>query len=297
MPDFWNSDHVFRIGSSHEVCEDYAISTGSTLHPESCIAALSDGCSLCLDSEGKPIQAHTDIGSRIMAHSALRSYYAIHNKGNFGSRNSVISIAQKSLEACAAMSIGLNALSATLSATLLSSWIGDGYFGGMLCGDGVYAVRYRDSVSWCVSSLSFPTGMPWYPRFELSKNDTNRFFESSTTYDFHRFVIQGNSITQSWDVSHLMYANTPPIYAFRSGFVAVDMIVMFSDGISSFVRKDPNSGTSSPVPLEESVAPFLQFTNYRGRFAHRRAKVALREHAQNGITHTDDFSMIALVVG
>ena len=86
-----NADSYFCIGSTHDVCQDYAISS-----PDRLRAIISDGCSSAPD---------TDFGSRLLVKAKERNFYE--------NDDSIILSARNSADA-----IGLHDI--TLTATLLS---------------------------------------------------------------------------------------------------------------------------------------------------------------------------------
>ena len=294
LPTFWNSDHIFRMGSSHKVCEDYAESSGSTLSANSCHAVLSDGCSLCLDSEGRPIPARTDFGSRILTLAARQQFSVNVGTGYpFGDRSSLTRIAWQAGSVCEKTRLNLN----SLSATLLFCYVDGDSIRWFMVGDGVIAWRLRKSKVWHVDSVNFESGSPYYLRYELNENDRNRWFAESskgifsTKYGLHSDF----AIESTWRVEH---GQTPEFIPCIRGWMPIercDMVAMFSDGIGSFVKKSPGEQPVA-IPIIEAITPFLDIKGLKGEFVYRKARMALREYAEQGIVHTDDFSMAAIYV-
>lgn len=296
---FWNSDHIFRIGSTHKVCEDYASSSGSTLAPNSCHAVLGDGCSLCLDSENHPIQAHTDFGSRLLTKAAQRTLADCLNfKGGmgfeFGDDRSMRSVVDRAARSCEEVGLGLN----TLSSTLLMTWIDGDMIRWVTCGDGAFAYRQRYNKQWTIANIVFDSGMPYYLRYEMNLADLSCYsLAGGCDFYIRRWNLASDgTLGDPWDVFHRWEGRRIPSYFSKTDIGYSDMFLMFSDGISSFVKKDPETGIPVSVPLTDAIRPFLSLKNLRGEFVYRRANAALREFADQGIVHTDDFSMIAVVV-
>ena len=66
-------------------------------------------------------------------------------------------------------------------------------------------------------------------------------------------------------------------------------ILICSDGIQSFIKKDPSQRDVLPI---EVVAPeMLAFKNLKGEFLKRRLKRALKTFENDGIVHYDDLSI------
>ena len=296
LPKFWNSDHIFRMGSSHKVCEDYAASSGSTLAANSCHAVLSDGCSLCLDSEGNPISARTDFGSRILTLAAQQRYNLwMHGQQrlHFGDRVTLKSIAISADANAFSLQIGLN----SLSATLLFCHVDGEDIRWFMVGDGVIAWRLRDTKMWHIDSVNFESGSPFYLRYELNKNDRDKWFAESSRGVFSKKydLYPDFTIKSEWRVEHGQDPEFTPCIGGWMPIERCDMVAMFSDGIGSFVKKSPGEQPVA-LPIVEAIKPFLDIKGMKGEFVYRKARMALREYAEQGIVHTDDFSMAAIYV-
>lgn len=294
---FWNSNHIFRMGSSHKVCEDYAASSGSTLHPNSCHAVLGDGCSLCLDADNKPIEAQTDFGSRLLVRASQNIFHDFNRMGGdfeFGSQASLRRTIEKSWLWCNDLGFNRN----TLSSTLLFARALNNTLRWHLCGDGVYAFRIRTTGVWEIGEIRYTSGMPYYLRYELNQADKTRFADANFIRCIvDKYTLQPDS-TISWNSPMDRFWQTDLVWSINGHVLTeyIDMVCLFSDGISSFVRKDPNTGSPSAVPMIEAIKPFLAIKHVKGEFIERRAKAALRTYAEQGITHTDDFSMVGIYV-
>jgi len=292
LPKFWNSGHIFRMGSSHKVCEDYADSSGSTLAANRCHAVLSDGCSLCLNSAGEPISARTDFGSRFLALATQQRFCGDYDS-LFGESPTLTQIAWLASSMADATRIGLN----SLSATLLFCHIDEDAIRWFMVGDGVVAFRLRESKAWSVDSVNYDSGSPYYLRYELNKSDREKWFADSSKGVFStKYNLRPDfSIESEWRVKH---GHSPVLIPCIRGWVPIercDMVAMFSDGIGSFVKKTPGDQPTS-LPVIDAIKPFLDIKGLRGEFVYRKARMVLREYAEQGIVHTDDFSMAAIYV-
>lgn len=285
-----NADHIFRIGSTHKVCEDYAESHSCEFHAS---ASLGDGCSLCLDHEGFPINSHTDFGSRLLVKQSQK--IVMNMPHLIDSQDFVEQLLGAHYIWLSQLPITLNTLSSTLINIRSDN---NNAFVLTMIGDGVYAARHRQTSKWIVTRLEFISGCPYYLRYECNRLDKERFMTDCTMVCSRLcFVIPvegdiqfaGSAIDEQPDDATHLTMSFP-----MSDF---DVVVAFSDGIASFASRDENTGSLVPVPLSESIRPFLAFKNLRGEFIQRRASRALDLLEQQGIRYTDDFSMIGVVAG
>jgi hypothetical protein len=70
-----------------------------------------------------------------------------------------------------------------------------------------------------------------------------------------------------------------------------DVIAVISDGINSFRKAD-----YTPIPWQDLVEEFTGFKNFEGEFVQRRIAAFKRKCLKEGMTHSDDISVAAIVV-
>lgn len=262
------SDHHFAIGHQHSVCEDYAASREG-------FAALADGCSTVLDAEGKPIQAHTDIGARLLVRAAFRNcderdpsmlvQFAVHTADEY----------RRSLE----LSVD------TLSATLLGLRDDGDVLTAFVSGDGLVAAR--SCGKWqCFAHQYHPR--PFYPRYCLLPRSDGQscdrgldltvddVFQDSANFGYVGGAVGGGDFDPC-QVS---------VYHFPKS--DCDFVLAMSDGAFSFLKD------GVPYWGPALASQLLDFRRMKGRFVLRNLSGVLRELAAKGIVHQDDISMIAL---
>ena len=72
-----------------------------------------------------------------------------------------------------------------------------------------------------------------------------------------------------------------------------ELVLLFSDGISSFQLKD-----GTPIPLEQVLDQVFDLKGFAGQFLTRRCTRFLQKFcAENGWQHADDFSVGGLHLG
>ena len=113
-----NTDCYFGIGSTHKICQDYAIAANGLI-------IVSDGCSTVV---------HSDFGSRLLTKAAEDHVYR-------GYRDDLMlhGVIRTAEVFCKSLSLPVEAL----SATLLIGKIENNCFSILCVGDGVIAAQHR----------------------------------------------------------------------------------------------------------------------------------------------------------
>lgn len=250
-----NSDHHFLIGASHSICEDFASSREG-------FAALADGCSVVMDSDGNKITAHTDIGARLLVRSAF------HHRNI----DSVDLFHDLVLNTADGYRRHMDLPAETLSATLLTLRSDNKRIRATCCGDGMIAARERGTGYWATYQYVYPT-RPYYLRYRLGVVPVH---ESPLE------IIRFQSGVKSESIGRLVSCLSFPKDE-------CDLVIAMSDGSSSFT-----SGNKSVEFNDELLKRLLDFRRLAGRFALRHLKGVMKELAQDGIIHQDDISLIAI---
>lgn len=264
-------DHLFRIGSSHQVCQDYAVSGPG-------YGVVSDGCSASEDS---------DFGSRLLCRLAR---HAIIETGDEVSVERICIAAEQ-------MGRSLRLGSTFLDATLLSILKDEfGDYRVNTFGDGVVVARRHDGLLYEVSTLEFDSGAPAYPSYQIDPRRRADFLETfgakfSVGYHelgntpactFHRWQsIAGEGL----EGTHFFHK------ASEYAWVAV-----CSDGLRTFQRRvqtDTRKGYED-VPLAEVVRTLFDFERVTPGVLQRRLNV-LTNFGQD-VRHVDDLSIAVLQI-
>jgi len=247
------SSHHYVIGKSHEVCQDYCASCEG-------FAALSDGCSVVKDRAGKQIEAHTDVGARLLVHAA------IHHRGINVFSDLVLLATKRACEQSMLTGTGIDSVSATL---LILRATGNNSV-GCIVGDGVLACRNKTSKQWSVYASHYDPA-PYYPRYLVSGGDFNPTLNVElVTGGDAGYGSLSNHVNLLWPHDS-------------------DLIVGMSDGAFSFTK----NGVSVPFDKEFALS-LLDFRRMGGKFMVRHLRGVLKELEQDGIVNQDDLSMIAL---
>jgi len=266
-----NTDIFFTRGTTHKICEDYALSNKSKQSP---FVAVCDGCSSA---------PNTDFGARILGHSALPFLSA--DTDHFSVAEFVFNILGTSAAVCRSLQLDLDCLCATflaLKATESKVKI-------IQIGDGVIA--YKDSEMTRIVESEFPGGAPYYARYEFNP-------VAKLNFQNLEVALTITTITEGGiDKRKTSIRSSDFLYALNDEIVLKDTrwdyLAVMSDGASSFARLDTTQTgkRNEPVPIEEIVVPLLNFKGTKGEFVQRRCKRAFKEFEKNGWHNTDDFSI------
>ena len=280
-----NADSAFQLGSTHAVCQDYAVAGAcAATAPEAVAGApcrpyviLSDGCSSSPD---------TDVGARLLVKAAerlLRESGGPHACGLAGLHAEAARLALSWAEL-----LGLSPQA--VDATLLTAHL-DGEELVVGCsGDGVVCLQTTGGAL-DVYAVSYPCGYPVYPAYAhqparlQALADAGRARKEVTRL---RAVSAGERLRQA-DVSN----GGGPTEVFAVGTAGYRFAALLSDGVQSFFH----AGRAEAIPLESVLPELVSFKNTRGAFVGRRMKGFLKDCRQKGWRHADDLSLAALHLG
>lgn len=285
-----NADSFFTIGSTHKVCQDYAVSMCFDVPPPDggSYTILSDGCSTAPD---------TDFGSRLLVRSAQSAIYKHDNLRNF---------LYDTLKAAEIYSRTLSLPSDSLSATLLASYYVFGtHTSGeinpfrndkivVVCvGDGaIVAKDYDGGLS--IFEYEFKRGAPYYLRYELDGNNKDRYFkEFGNELEMHLTTVNpAGEITQASKIKPTFDKETH-FWFHEFSLDRYETVAIMSDGIQSFVKQEKTGTSKQNLPVEsiDIIKELMDFKNYSGEFVQRRCQRAFRKFRENNIQNCDDFSM------
>lgn len=160
-------DAFFRIGSTHEVCQDYALALQARRDakgPLRTLAAVADGCSG---------EAHTDVGARLILHGTVTQWAhvdALLNLEDWVERKSVEVSYGVSLARAACQHVGVPTCGVTATVALVEHHDADPQgVRGAIFGDGAISLRtpdWRLVVVEVIPPSSETGSMPAYPTYD-----------------------------------------------------------------------------------------------------------------------------------
>jgi len=272
-----NADSTFIIGSTHAVCQDYALShTG----PSGSFVIVSDGCSTSPD---------TDLGARLLARAAAK-IISTHQETDLKSIHETAS--NTALQWATTLGLPPQAVDATL---LTAHCEGENLLVGVT-GDGVLVL---ESQSGCIDvySISFPSGFPLYPtylyqpdRFDAwaIKADAVKEVKHFQAVSINEPVqLVGTSITTTLTEEFLLRA------------ADYKHVVLMSDGIHSFycAQETATSKSLKSISLDHQLRETISFRGKTGAFVARRVKKLSKEWTAKGWGHSDDLTIGAIYLG
>ncbi len=272
-----NADSTFTIGTTHTVCQDYALSHSSV---EGSFVIVSDGCSTSRDS---------DFGARLLARAAAKIISGSPEVDHRSVHEAASLVALQWAQ-------GIQLPKETADATLLTAYAdADNLLIGAT-GDGVVILE-STSEETDVYSISFPAGFPLYPTY-LHQADRLKAWQvaSGAIKEVKRFhaasICEPLQLVETWITSEATEV-------FRLSAANYRHVVLISDGIHSFYRAQETitSRSLKSIPMEQQLPVLVSFKGTHGAFVARRVKRFMKEGISNGLAHADDLAIAAIYLG
>ena len=285
-----NSDSYFEIGSTHLVCQDYALS-GS--FKDMTYGIVSDGCSSA---------EYSEIGAQILCH-ATRYFLTLYYDLFFNETLSAKYIAEllgKSIRARAdeirkLYPISRDSLQATLLIALYIKTEDTYKAFVFVWGDGVVITSSKIANFVSVAELDYPeTNAPVYlmTDFEAYKrkfNAPDQLRKQFRNYDL---------FPDSNDVSPDRVANetfkdididVPAVYSFPAHLG--DFIMIATDGLTQY--QDQNK---KPIDSSFVIPDLFDYPNFNGQFLKRTMNFMKRDMVKKSWSHADDIGLATIVL-
>ncbi len=268
----FNADKIFLQGSTHTVCQDYALAGLKSYNEDNdaAWALIADGCS------GSP---NVDFGARVVAKSAEnRLKYFLPDELPF--RKKLIS----SIDAhCADLELNEDSLNATL---LFLQSIKNEYE-VRAYGDGAI-VKLQHDGNIDLTIIEYSSGAPLYLSYYIDDAQFERYRDQyGLQRKIFKYLITPNdeTLTVALDETGLPYIEKGITDNYKA-------ITVTSDGISSFARfVNKLPAYIDPVFIARHI---MYFKSIKGKFIERRINAFKDYCDKNGIKHTDDFSMAGI---
>ncbi len=276
------TDSYYEIGSTHIVCEDYAITGNGTTFD---YAILSDGCSS---------SSRVDIGARLLCHAAEE---ALHHMARIGILHERVNmpeilkalIVKKCLELRAIMCLDPDAFDATL---VIALNIREPFRQSVTIawGDGVIVTKGDRTI---VTDLEYTESAPYYLSYKMSQErnkayNTQFARQNKTVSEFClEDVDQDNATEEEVNLLHTYVK-------WYNSVESISDICIFSDGIKTY-KYDPKlpeaEGKVDNISLQEILTQVLDFKNPTGQFVIRKFNNRIKKDMRKkGIVHWDDIS-------
>jgi hypothetical protein len=261
-------DSFFKIGSEHNICQDYALTNKDNLG--NYYGIISDGCSSVNRSE---------YGAQTLTLLAEKTYLSLNKDISLEHfYNSFQDKLLKNMQIYKDNNIKfLNINDDFMSASLGLITAKNNIAHSMLFGDGNIIVEFQDN-SYSIVRVEYEDNTPFYLEYYSNKNYLERaknkeLNNKTVTYlNFKKIddaFILDSKYTQTVDIM------SPIMFAFTSNFLK--KIAITSDGLQTFNITD-----------EEILFNLFQYKNTAPNFAQRRYNMYMKEKT---IKHEDDISI------
>ena len=288
-------DSHFEIGSSHQVCQDFAVH-GEWENSEFgrvIWGIVSDGCSG---------SKHTDTGARVLVHmmdAVIRQYLDLYPEFFTHSAEQLQSHLYTGLMgACpnktsnmvhVARSLGLDmsALDATLWVLVAVTVNGKTTFKVVGWGDGEIVARLNGENS--IRCVDYPSGAPYYLSYHLDDQRNVAYFNQFGGYrEYERFVpsqpdLRFRKLEDCRNLLVFEQEDTPE--------VKVDSVSVFTDGVKTYTENVEEKHGS----LIWGTQRLIDFQSVEGVFLQRRMRALSRRDIKDGIRHSDDIGGVSIV--
>ena len=291
-----NADSYFEIGSSHLVCQDYALSGN---YKDMWYGIVSDGCSS---------NEYSEIGANILCHvtkNFLFLYYDLFFNdtitADYIAGLLANSIRAKADEVRKVYPISRDSLQATLlvSVVVKKADITKAFI--FAWGDGVIIRFFMTAVSkvefLCVEEFDYPkTNAPVYLMTDHESYE-KKFTEEGCVKQ--RKLVALDPITFKVDIeskgidlinlagnAEEFWAPQVHSYFLRPG----DFIILATDGLTQY--KDQNK---KPIETVSIIPSILAYPNYNGQFVKRTMNFLKRDLVRKNWSHADDIGIATII--
>ncbi len=281
-----NTDCAFYIGTTHEVCQDYALAGQNSI-------AISDGCS------GSP---NSDIGSRVLSITAMNKMKELDSLQSFDEKECIL-LARPSVKM-------LNMPNECLDATLLTAIsYGDG-LQAMCCGDGVMAIKLKGGET-IIIDCAYIDNYPFYMNYMYDQ--TGRYKSWIDNHNKRQVTQVTLNSKSEWTSSVPMESNIERIgndiglikLSDNKTFVEItsvdeiEYIAIMSDGVHSFYETviTETSRYNQSVPYLTVLKDLLSFKNFNKAFVQRRINKFRKNCAKKNWGNADDLSLAVIYTG
>jgi hypothetical protein len=263
-----SADSYYQIGSSHVACEDYAL---DGIGKDGLVyAVLADGCSS---------SKNTDVGARILCHTADRYLKKMTRPFNFWS---FMVMAGEVLPDAVDVATRLGLRQTALDATLWLLVRHEGICTIVGYGDGVVVVRKQGGTMTLVRE--YESGAPYYLSY---RNDGERSEAYLEAFGDSRLVETTHGDTSK---STTIRDITEP-FLWEIGLERGESVTVFSDGILTYNADKFASEDESTKWIANELTSYKNFT---GSFVKRRMRMFSKRH--KNMMHHDDLSCVSIAV-
>ena len=289
-----NADCVFRIGSTHKVCQDYAMAKKNAV-------VISDGCS------GSRL---SDMGSRLLCINFFEQLGFIKHGNWFLSEAQCLLPVRPVLKM---LDLPRESLDATFGYVAVKDDLGV----AKLYGDGAIIIGLKNG-NFMVLSCEYVDGYPFFinylfdesVRFSSWTEENNKRILTSIEYctepceDGEQVILTNfndvNTQTGGKCIDGaLIQWDELSVGVVVGNIKDIQYLAVTSDGIASFyqTKETETSLTTKSISYMDVIKKLLPFKSFKGSFAQRRVNKFLKECKKDGWDHGDDISLGVIYFG
>lgn len=285
-----NTDAYYEIGSSHRVCEDYAL---AGQYEDMAYAIVSDGCSSSEDS---------DIGARLLSHIAKGVLIYLRNRDRdiFGSPSFTEIFRELVVMKCKEVKRALGLPTDVFDATLL---VGIIYKDKIIChgwGDGYFTLVTKNNTI-IIYGIRYSSGAPYYISYDLSPEKKEAYWQryGENDLEINSVIIgpDGNTISNSINKSPLTDS-----YALYKEAHAPSMksLTISSDGLDTYQLNPKFILPENSVVKDYSditiIPAMVSYKSTIGEFVIRKMQRLKSDFEKEHVIHIDDVSCASIVL-
>ena len=281
-----NTDCAYYIGSTHEVCQDYALAGKTSV-------AVSDGCS------GSP---NSDIGSRVLSITAMNKMVELNSLNDFDEKECIL-LARPAIKM-------LNIPNECLDATLLTAKAYKNGAMAMCYGDGTIVIKIKDG-NMVVIDCAYSDSYPFYINYLYDQ--TGRYanwIQNHNKRDVCQTILSHEG---EWIATTSVKSNVERIET-DLGLIRlsenrtiveivnkdeIEYIAIMSDGVHSFYESvvTETSKCNKSLPYIEVIKELISFKNFNTSFVQRRMNKFRKNCIKKNWGNADDLSLAVIYFG
>ena len=281
-----STDSAFYIGSTHSVCQDYALNSSNSI-------VISDGCS------GSP---NTDIGSRILSITAMNKLQELKTLRDFNEPE-CICIARSAIKM-------LDIPNECLDATLLLATSYKDNIQALVYGDGVVAIKVKTGNTYIIN-CTYTDNYPYYINYMYDKKGRDK--EWITNHNKKENIVSvvkaGGDIkiiSSNLDLKEVRLLDIGVVFGGGHSVLVdiintkdIEHISIMSDGVHSFYETitTDTSRYNKSVSYIEVIKELLNFKNYNNSFVQRRVNKFRKDCKKKNWNNSDDMSLGCIYIG
>jgi len=281
-----NTDCVFYIGTTHDVCQDYALTNNNN-------AVISDGCSS---------SKYSDVGARILSITTMNKLHNLNSFYNFEEKE-IILLARPSIKM-------LDIPQECLDATILAAKIFNNGLQALCCGDGVIVIKTKEGKT-IIVNCTYTDSYPFYMNYLYNitggytnwKENHNKRHVVQLVYNslgdmMYNLPVESQTERIQNDIGLIRTFENKTIVEITNK-EDIEYIAIISDGIHSF-QETITTNTSKynqSIPYLTVLEELLSFKNFNKAFVKRRVKRFRKDCCKKNWHNYDDLSLAVIYIG